>query len=121
MDSTKKNSNTYLGIVLMLLSALLGSLGQLAWKIGANGIILFIALGFLSYALGVIFMIAGLKYGELSVLYPILSFSYIMALIFGKYILNEAIPVTKILGIVFLIIGLIILNLKNKEKINGDI
>ncbi|MBN2852378.1 MAG: EamA family transporter [Clostridia bacterium] len=113
-----KKSTLYKGIVLMILSSLCGSTGQLFWKLGADHSFLFIILGFLCYVSGVFVMISALKHGELSVLYPVMSFSYIMALFYGKLILGETISLIKVTGIITLIAGLIILNLKEKEKKN---
>lgn len=116
MKNDMKKSSLFQGIILMILSSLCGSTGQLFWKLGADRSFLFIILGFISYVAGVFIMITALKHGELSVLYPVMSFSYIMALFYGKLILGEEISLIKMLGIATLILGLVILNLKEKEK-----
>ena len=50
-------------------------------------------------------MLVAFKFGSLSVLHPMLSLSYIFALVFGKLFLGEYISVLKILGIASIIVG----------------
>ena len=97
------------GIFLMTLSSLLTVIGQLLWKFGAeantvNDFIL-IFIGFACYGFGSLLMIYALKFGELSILYPVMSTSYIFAIIIGYFYLNEAINIYKIIGTLIILLG----------------
>jgi len=102
-------------ILAIVICTIFTSVGQLFWKWGV-GVFQFnlmalllnwqLILGFLLYGVGGIIMIISFKYGELSVLYPVLSMSYIWIAILSLYFLNEIISVTNWLGIVVIIGGI---------------
>ena len=116
MKSIKRNST---GILLMAVSALSLSVGQLLWKfvdrpfIDWSNINYYIALhylvglfpGFLVYVAGAMFMIAGLRKGELSVLQPMNSLSYIFSLILSVLVLHEHITLLTLVGIAIIMVG----------------
>ena len=97
-----KNKNLTKGIILILLSSLCTSFGQLLWKIGINSNLFILLIGFVLYGIGALSMIIALKFGELSILHPLMCTGYIFALINGYFFLKE-----KILGVVIIIIGVI--------------
>ena len=101
LNSIKKNLN---GILLIIFSACLTSLGQLLWKLGNERVIL-VLLGFVLYGFGAILMIISFKFGSYSVIQPFLSISYVFSLYLGHIILNERMELNKILGIVIIMIG----------------
>lgn len=53
-------------------------------------------------------MIIAYRYGKLSVLQPLLSVSYVLALILSVLFFCEAITTTKILGILIIMVGVIL-------------
>ncbi|SHK70706.1 Uncharacterized membrane protein [Clostridium cavendishii DSM 21758] len=93
-----------IGIVFMLISALLSATGQLMWKIGKDNFI-FIFIGLAFYGLGAIFMIKSLKLEKLSVAYPVMCISYLLALFYGYVFLNEVITIKKLVAVLLIIIG----------------
>ena len=98
-------SPLFTGILLMVFSSLFLAVGQLVWKI--FGVQLFgLFLGLFLYAIGAFSMIIAYRYGNLSVLHPMMSFAYIFAFIFGWQILNEEISILKIFGLFVIIIGI---------------
>jgi len=103
--------NNYKGIILILFAAFLSSLAQLLWKFSANGNYLYIFLGFVVYGLTTIITIVAYKFGNLSVLHPFFSFSFIFALLFSHFFLNEMINIYGILGIIFIMTGSILLGI----------
>jgi uncharacterized membrane protein len=109
--------NTYVikGIGLMVLSACLVTVGQFLWKI-SDGNLLYILAGLMVYGLGAVVMLLAFRCGELSVLHPVLSVSYIFSLIIGAVYLNEPVSLTKITGILVIFIGLVFLGLSSKVK-----
>jgi len=95
--------NYKFGIPLILASATATAIGQLCWKLGSN---VHIAIGFGLYASGALLMIFAFKFGEISKLHPMLSFSYILSLFLGSVVLNEHISTSKIGGVLLICMGL---------------
>ena len=67
--------------------------------------------GFAFYGMGTILFIPALKGGELSVLYPLVSVTYIFVALFSIKLLNEKMNSLKWIGIVLIIIGVIFIGL----------
>jgi drug/metabolite transporter (DMT)-like permease len=104
-----KNNKT--GIILILITSLMTSIGQLFWKLGQTGDNnwLYIIVGFGFYGIGTILMILAFRYGSFSVLHPLLAFGYIFGLIWAKVFLNEVISISQGLGIGVIIIAVILI------------
>ena len=103
-------------IVIVLFCALLGSVAQLLFKMASSSVssnILswlnwkIIVGGLLYLAAGILFIWA-LKFGNLSVLYPIIATSYIWTAFLAFKFLDEPIPVIRWLGIALIIVGVIL-------------
>ena len=102
-------------VALAAVCALLGSLGQLLFKIGAsrvapsltswftNGPVL---LGMLLYGLSAVLFIVALKHGNLSVLYPVIATSYIWVALLSTRVLNEPFSLTQWSGVLLVITGI---------------
>lgn len=103
----------YKGVILIIISALCVTVGQLFWKMSADHFYL-IFIGFVLYALGALLMIVAFRYGELSVLHPMLSVSYVLAIIVGYFFLQEPVTPTKIGGVAAIFIGMLFLGLSSK-------
>ena len=124
-ESLRKNGK---GIILMLISALSLAVGQLTWKLadignpaealksmnGIIGLALAVAPGFIIYAVGAMIMTIALGYGELSILQPMNSMSYVFALIISAVFLTEPITPLTILGIFVIIIGVFLIGGSSK-------
>lgn len=100
------------GVVLIIISSLCTTFGQLLWKLGVSQIggaylISMIFFGFMLYGIGALSMIIALKFGELSVLHPIMCVGYVFTLINAKIFLGESITAVKILGVIAIIIGVV--------------
>ena len=109
-------------IVLIVLCTALTSVGQYFIKQGADRIQDFISIlnlplmiGFVFYGIGAILMIIALKYGELSVLYPIISLGFIWVALLGVYLLNEEIIFIHWIGIISIIGGVIFIGIGGKN------
>ena len=106
-----KKDRLPLGIALMLASALLTCLGQLCWKLSANQDSLpFLLAGFGLYGCGALLMMAAMRFGELSVLHPMLSAGYALSIVLGALVLGEGISANKLLGIAVITAGLVCLS-----------
>ena len=91
----------------MLLCAVCLCLGQLIWKLMPELNLIYLLGGFAIYAIGAMLMIFSYRYGELSVLQPINSMSYVFSTIIAAYILHEKISLINISGIVLIVSGVI--------------
>ena len=106
LDSFRKNRK---GISLILCSAILVCIGQLFWKLSSSGNLAYLFFGFVFYGIGAIIMVLSYRYGELSVLQPMLSMNYVLSIILGVLVLHEAITITKCIGICFITLGVILI------------
>ena len=97
------------GIALILVSALMACVGQLLWKLSATEGLLYLLFGFILYGLGAIIMLLAYRYGELSVLQPMLSMNYVLSIILGAVVLQEAITLNKAVGICIITLGVILI------------
>lgn len=101
-------------VLLMIICTVFTSLAQLFLKSGVArinwsllGIITnwVLVLGVIFYGLGALIMLFALKQGELSLLYPFLSLSYVWVPILSIFFLGEKLVLMQWLGIALIIIG----------------
>ncbi len=119
-------------MIAVTLSTLLTSTAQLFFKIAADKLAFditlilknyYLFLGFFLYAIAAAILIKSLKYGELSILYPLIGLSYVWVTILSYFYFSEQITVFKILGVVIIIIGITFIgvgsskNIINKDKV----
>lgn len=64
--------------------------------------------GIVCYGLSLVFWLVVLSKLELSKAYPMVSLGYVFTLILGYWLLNEQLTITKIGGVIIIIIGVII-------------
>ncbi|MDR3170880.1 MAG: EamA family transporter [Treponema sp.] len=88
------------GILLMVFSSICVCIGQLCWKLSTSGNARYLCAGFLLYGAGALAMLTAYRFGSLSVLQPILSINYLFTIILARLVLNEAITVYQVIGIV---------------------
>ena len=114
MEEKKKLS---IGIALMLTSAMLTCTGQLFWKLSSSrGSLPFLLAGFFLYGCGALLMMGAMRFGELSVLHPMLSAGYALSVILGALVLGEEVSTSKLLGIAVITAGLVCLSTSRGEK-----
>ncbi len=102
----------------MIISALTTCTGQLMWKLSSTNRTNFIymVIGFALYGAGAILMIIAFRFGEVSVLQPMLSIGFVFSLLLAIVILHEKIDFPKITGTLLIVCGMIVLSLSGKEK-----
>lgn len=101
-------------IILVLIATVFGSFGPIYFKKGSKDFKLstiyknynFI-LGVALYAAGTLIFIPSLKGGELSVLYPLVSLSYIWVSLLSIKMVGEKMNKFKWIGVLLIIIGVI--------------
>jgi multidrug transporter EmrE-like cation transporter len=110
-------------MVLVLTATFFGSFGAVFLKFGAgrlrlhwHGLILNWRLiaGAAAYLLSSVFFVAGIRKGELTVLYPMASLSYIWTLIWSRIFFGEPLTKYKFLGIGLIMAGITFLALGNR-------
>lgn len=105
-----KKGNMKLAILLIVIAATMSSTSQMIWKFGAvahnHGLaILLYLLGFALAGAGMVVMSFAFRYGEVSILHPMMSLGFALSIIFGAIFLHEAITVPKVLGTLLIIAG----------------
>lgn len=106
IESIRKNKK---GILLMCLSSICVCVGQLLWKLSAQGSLLILLAGFILYGVGALVMLVAYRYGSLSVLQPVLSLNYVFSIILSVRILHETFTLAKFLGVLIIIAGVILI------------
>ncbi|HLC64885.1 MAG TPA: EamA family transporter [Candidatus Nanoarchaeia archaeon] len=107
-------------IFVVLVASIIGSVGALMIKKGAAEFSFhplkliknyYVLIGAFLYGIGTILFIPALKHGELSVLYPFVSTSYIWVSILSMSFLGEKMNREKWLGIALIIVGVTLIGL----------
>jgi len=118
------------GILLMILCTFFTSMAVIfnkkgaidfAWTIKGTIFNWALIVGLSLLGIGFIILSLALKYGEVSLLYPIISLSFIWAYLFSILIYNEAFQMKKIIAISIMIFGIVVLlsSKTNQEKDNS--
>lgn len=101
-------------ILLIIMSTFITASAQFFLKKGADVLVFDAAklltnyslvAGLVLYALGALILIYALKNGEMNVIYPIYSMSFVWVILISYFYLGELINLWKIIGIIFIIGG----------------
>lgn len=102
--------------VLATLGAVLGALGQICFKYGADGrgslselINTWIALGVLLYSFGTVLWILALSTAPLTKIYPFTALTFVLVNIFGILMLGERLSGNAMVGVALILIGLLLI------------
>lgn len=94
---------------MMLGAAIFACVGQLFWKMSAEGGIIWLLAGFALYGIGALLMLVAYRFGSVSVLQPMLSANYALSVILGILILHESVSFLKVIGILIITAGVILI------------
>lgn len=105
----------------MIICTLFTSTAQVFYKVGAMKLpAIFtnyqLLTGLFLYALGAVIFVVALKFGEVTVLYPIIATSYIWVAILSWLIFSDSINLYKGAGIFIIVVGITIIALGSKSK-----
>lgn len=120
MTAAVAQSTPAQSIALVFIASFIGSFGALFLKAGAGrlhdglrylvlnpklilGVVLFVASS--------IAYVVGIRKGELSVLYPLVSLSYIWALLWSRLFLKEPLTRNKFYGLGLIVLGIVFIGL----------
>lgn len=101
--------------MIILFSSICTVFGQYCWKVWETKGLLTLLIGFILYGIGAVFMIIAFKFGSLSVLHPMMGIGYVFALIIGYFWIGEAITITKIIGIIAILIGVALMGMGDEQ------
>lgn len=112
----KKNWTT--AILLICMAATLNSLSQVFWKIGdmqsLKGLLILL-LGLLISGAGMVFMMVSFRFGEVSILQPMMSVGFALSMVFGSVFFSETVTLNKLIGTALIIVGAALLNTEGKK------
>lgn len=104
----------------VLLGSFIGSFGAVLLKAGAKHAELKIrslltnwrlAAGVAAYVLSSVFFVFGLRNGELSILYPMVSLSYIWTVVWSKTFFGEKLTAAKFYALALILFGVALLGM----------
>jgi drug/metabolite transporter (DMT)-like permease len=110
-------------MALVLAASFLGSIGAGFLKSGAvrltGGLRCLVlnyrlALGIFFFCASSVLYVMGVRHGQLSVLYPLVSLSYIWAMIWSRIFLHERLSRNKLLGLSLILLGIVLVGLGNR-------
>jgi drug/metabolite transporter (DMT)-like permease len=109
-------------MALVLFGSLIGSFGAVFLKSGAahlkdgfwHILNLKLAAGVALFLFSSVFFILGIRHGELSVLYPMVSLGYVWTLFWSRLFFNEAFTRQKFFGLGLILLGVFFVGLGSK-------
>ena len=119
-------------VVLVVLCTVLTAIGGLLFKLSMTNFKFTIwgaitnyvlILGLFSYGVGLLILIYALKNGELSVLFPIASLTYVWGLLLSVIVLHETVSYPEVFGVMLLLGGVSAIGkgstVKHKIRLGG--
>lgn len=110
-------------MVLVLIASFIGSFGAVFLKAGATKLtrnwkaLAFnwrLGAGVAAFVLSSVFFVAGVRNGELTVLYPLLSLGYLWTLVWSRLFFGEPLTRAKFAGLGLILCGIVCLGLGNR-------
>jgi multidrug transporter EmrE-like cation transporter len=122
--------NPKLSIALVFICTLLGAAAQILMKNGTQGqsvegvtalvVAIFtngqLFLGYALYGLSTVALVVALKYGELSILYPVIALTYVWVTALSVMIYGEQINFFKLLGLLTVVAGVAVIGLGMRKR-----
>ncbi len=110
-------------MLLVLMASFIGSFGAVFLKAASGRFALsfkalvlnyWLIAGIILYLLSSYFFVLGVRKGELTILYPMVSLGYIWTLFWSRLIFKEPLTRTKFVGLGMIIAGIVLLQLGNR-------
>jgi drug/metabolite transporter (DMT)-like permease len=103
-----------ISVVYVLIASVLGSFGAVFLKLGSakleKGLIYIVSwqsfAGVALYLASSVFYVAGVRNGELSVLYPMVALGYVWTLIWSRLLFGERITRQKLIAVFLILFGI---------------
>ncbi len=113
-------------MLLVFCCTLLGAGAQVLIKIGANALpnpsvrqmitSPWLLSGYSLYGLSTVLLVLALKHGQLSLLYPVISLTYVWVTILSVTVFGEELNVYKLGGILLIVVGVGVLGLNGRKS-----
>lgn len=130
MTPNQPKRNLKLSVILVFFCTLLGAAGQILMKNGtqaqqATGLVallmaiftnLTLFTGYALYGLSTALLVIALKYGELSILYPVIALTYVWVTGLSVFLYGEQLGVYKVVGLATVIAGVIVIGFGSRRK-----
>ena len=105
----------------MVICTLFTSTAQVFYKIGSAKLpVIFtnypLLLGLLLYALGAVVFVIALKFGEVTILYPIIATSYIWVALLSWRIFGDVLNLYKSIGIIAIFVGITVISIGGNKS-----
>lgn len=111
---------------LVFLCTIIGAMAQMLIKTGANRLPpdtdlihmitnIHVMTGYSLYGIATVLLVLALKNGELSILYPIISLTYVWVTALSLVVFNEKINLFKLIGVTLIVLGVGVLG-RNGRK-----
>ena len=110
-------------ILLVMLASFIGSFGAVFLKSGATKLRMNwrtlaynwrLAAGICAFLISSVFFVMGVRHGELTVLYPMMSLGYIWTLLWSRLFFGEPFTKNKFIGLTMILAGIACLGMGNK-------
>jgi drug/metabolite transporter (DMT)-like permease len=113
------NGTPLSSILLVFTASLIGSMGAVLLKMGAerlrygwrNALNVKLAAGVALFLFSSVFYLLGLRRGEVSVLFPMVSLSYVFGLFWAKLFFGEPFTRAKLMGLALILAGVVFVGL----------
>lgn len=112
-------------IALVLLCTFFGAIGQILIKFGANTLPnghpvtmltnLPLMAGYSLYGISAVLLVLALRDGELSILYPVISLTYVWVTFLSVLFFKETLHPFKVLGVLTIVAGVAVLGMDQKK------
>ena len=118
LEVKKQMQISLIAIILVVISSIIGAVGgfvfnrvsqNLTFKLSRLLRNYKLVLGFFLFGLSAIIYIIALKKGDLNIIYPLSSLTYVWSTLLAKKYLNESINIHKWSGILLIILGTILI------------
>ncbi|MDE1824925.1 MAG: hypothetical protein KGH61_00335 [Candidatus Micrarchaeota archaeon] len=108
--------NKTLFVAILIVSTFLGAVGQLLFKVGVNSqatvlLLAFVIAGFMVYIISTVLYLYTLSRTHLSWAYGFGGLSYIFTSILAYFVLGEAIPALRWIGVLVIVAGVALIGL----------
>ncbi len=106
-------------IVLVMVASIFGSMGAVFLKMGSeplrygwrNALNLKLASGIALFLISSVFYLLGLRHGEVSVLFPMVSVSYVLGAFWSRIFFGERFNWAKFIGLGLILVGVVFVGL----------
>ena len=110
-------------VILVFWSSIIGSFGAVFLKLGSGRLrrglrhifmSWHLAAGVVAFLISSYFFVLGIRRGELTILYPLVSLNYIWTLIWSRLFFKEPFTANKFLGLGLILLGVFFIGLGNR-------